>query len=476
MQPLALAFLFVTALLALPVSAADYHMDLAGSGKQDGSSWENALPYAQADTVLNTTMQPGDNLYLAGADYGKDILRIKSSGTAKQRKSLVGVDRGQGLPLFPGNSRSLKAGANIVLEQGASYWTIKTLELHRRGWGLKTEGANIGLIIDGVRTYNCVNGFGFYDSDDLLVVNCVSERYTRYGFHLAHSCDRVVIRQCYADCTGKRDEPDEDWWRSANPSGFYFHTDVARTLPNTDILVEDCVSRNNRQLSKTPGKFLQGDGFMSEFNNDRLTFRRCVSYDNQQGAFDLKGTNQILENCMALRSGNGFKLWKNATLINCIASNTTGNVVMLIGQKENPGHIMTAKNCTFNVGAEAGGAAIWIERGVKGVTQATLENCVITRAGAADSYDKNVVAGGFSGAAANIEFNAGKPDESVRFDNAGDPKNTPNYINPTGSWLPWQKDADAFDNTAYGLTKGYSSTSNPELAKNMPRPAPRPVR
>lgn len=476
MKPLVLACLLVTTLFASPIFAADYYMDLAGTGKQDGSNWDNALPYAQVDAVLNTTMQPGDNLYLAGADYGQNVLRIKSSGTAKQRKSLIGVDRGKGLPLFPGVSRSIKGGANIVLAQGASYWTIKTLVLQRRGWGLKTEGGNVGLIVDSVRTFNCVNGLGFYDADDLLVVNCVSERYTRYGFHLAHSCDRVVIRQCYADCTGKGDEPDTDWGYAANPSGFYFHTDVAETPPNTDVLVEDCVSRNNRQLSKNPKTFLQGDGFMSEFNNDRLTFRRCVSYDNQQGAFDLKGTNQVLENCMALRSGNGFKIWKDATLINCIGSSTTGNVVMLIGHKETPIHILTAKNCTFNVGSKAGGAAIWIERGIKGINQATLENCLITRAGSPEDYGKNIIAGGYSGAASNVDFNTGKPLESLRFDKAGDSKNQPNYINPTDSWLPWLNDADAFDNAAYGLTKGYSSTRNTELAKKMPRPAPLPVR
>tara|TARA_R100000027_G_scaffold5591_1_gene4608 strand:- start:32833 stop:34224 length:1392 start_codon:yes stop_codon:yes gene_type:complete len=442
-------------------------MSLRGSGEKSGTDWENAFPFAKADEVINSTMEPGDTLYLEGNNYGSSVLKIRSSGTAEERMELIGVDRaveGFPRPTFMGKSRSLNAGTNILLEKGASYWTLRNLQSHRRGWGLKTQGENQRLIIDGVYTHNTVNGFGFYDCDELYVVNSKAERYTRYGFHLAHSCDNVIIRRCYADCTGTGDEPDPSWWRASNPVGFYFHTDRGKDNPyNTQILVEDCVTRNNREVTPQAGDFEQGDGFMVEFRNRDLTFRRCLSYDNQQGAYDMKGEEQVFEDCFALRSGNGFKIWNNATMTNCIATGTRGNTVMLIGKKDNPTHILEAEYCTFNVSSYGGGAGIWIERGKRGINQATLANSLVTRAGTKRDYKKYSLAGGYSGAGGNVDLLKGTPDESYRFDDTADSANPPMYTQPIEPWRPWAEPetANAYDSLQFGKEKGYNSERTP---------------
>ncbi|MDF3129061.1 right-handed parallel beta-helix repeat-containing protein [Kiritimatiellaeota bacterium B1221] len=452
---------------ASQLPAAEYFMSLQGAGNQSGENWENAFPFSEADPVINTTMAPGDTLFLEGNNYGSATLKIRASGNEEARMQLVGVDRGvEGFPrpAFMGKSRSLNAGANIVLQQGASFWTLKNLQSHRRGWGLKTVGQNRRLIIDSVYTHNTVNGFGFYDCDELLVINCKAERYTRYGFHLAHSCDKVIIRRCYADCSGTGDEPDPGWWRQANPVGFYFHTDRGKDNPyNTQILVEDCVTRNNREQTPQKGDFEQGDGFMAEFRNRDLTFRRCLSYDNQQGAYDMKGEEQVFEDCYALRSGNGFKIWNNATMTNCIAAGTRGNTVMLIGKKENPNHILNAEHCTFHVGTQGTGAAVWIERGKRGITQATLKNCLVTRAKSKKEYRKSSIMGGYSGAGGNVDLLKDSPDVSPRFDKTANLENPPQYTRFVEPWRPWAEPqtASAFDSQTFGKTKGYHSTRNP---------------
>ncbi|MDQ8207300.1 right-handed parallel beta-helix repeat-containing protein [Coraliomargarita sp. SDUM461003] len=452
---------------ASALHAADYYVALKGAGTADGSSWENAFAFAQVDTVINETMEPGDTLYLEGNNYGSDTLEIKSSGTEAARMELIGVDRGvPGFPrpTFMGKSRSTNAGANIVLRKGASFWTVKNLQSHRRGWGLKTDGENRRLIIDSVYTHNTVNGFGFYDCDQLYVVNCKAERYDRYGIHLAHSCDDVILRKCYTDCSGTGDEPDAGWWRHANPVGFYFHTSQGSQYPyNTNILVEDCVTRNNRQQTPQSGDYEQGDGFMVEFRNRNLTFRRCLSYDNQQGAYDMKGEEQVFEDCYALRSGNGFKIWNDGTMTNCIAAETRGNTVMLIGKKEDPNHILNAEHCTFHVGTDGTGAAIWIERGQRGINQATLKNCLVTRAKSNSEYRKNSIMGGYSGAGGNVDLLGESEDRSYRYDETADLTNAPQYTQFVEPWRPWAEPdtASAFDSQQYGKEKGYHSKRTP---------------
>lgn len=454
-------------LSACTLSATDYYMSLQGVGAQDGSDWDNAFAFSRADEVINQQMKPGDTLYLEGNNYGSDTLTINSSGTEEARMQIIGIDRGVSgfpRPTFMGKSRSTNAGANIVLGKGASYWTVKNLQSHRRGWGLKTEGENRRLIIDGVYTHNTVNGFGFYDCDELYVVNCKAERYQRYGIHLAHSCDDVIIRKCYTDCSGTGEEPDPSWWRSANPVGFYFHTSRGSKYPyNTKILVEDCVTRNNRQQTPKAGDFEQGDGFMVEFRNRDLTFRRCLSYDNQQGAYDMKGEEQVFEDCYALRSGNGFKIWNSGTMTNCIAAETRGNTVMLIGKKEDPHNIIDAEYCTFHVGTDGTGAAIWIERGKRGINQATLKNSLLTRAKSRKEYRKNSLAGGYSGAGSNVDLLEGTTDASYRIDNTADTDNSPKYTQFVEPWRPWiePETSNAFDSVQYGKDKGYHSERTP---------------
>ena len=180
------------------------------------------------------------------------------------------------------------------------------------------------LWLDNVHARNGSELFRFNRCDNLLIRDCRADRYSHYGFFVHYDCDGVTFRNCVADGTGTGMVDDPTYWNS-DKIGFKFHVNTDTTRPdNTNILMEDCESLNNKHV--TPEEdFEQGDGFMAEGGtgglggNNGMTFRRCKSHRNSDGGFDLKGQNLVLEDCIALTSRNGFKLWYSGTLNNCVA-------------------------------------------------------------------------------------------------------------------------------------------------------------
>ena len=290
-------------LLSSSARAADYYLTVAGAGSKTGADWADAYDVSSLWTVVNSTMQPGDTLYLGGAetsggaDYGDTRLTISSGGTSTGQKSLIGVDLGYGYPKFIG-PQTVRSYTTITLADTVGYWTIKNLYIEHRDMGLATSGSgHPGLVIDGVIAHDIKSRcFSFADCDGILVQNCRSERYSELGFMFANACDGVTVQNCVADCTGTGDV-DDPAWRSycSSPVGFNFHIKNSSAAPNTNILLEDCTTLNNDEDTADTGDYEQGDGFKMEASNDGVTFLRCMSYNNQDAAYDLKGSNQTLQ-------------------------------------------------------------------------------------------------------------------------------------------------------------------------------------
>jgi hypothetical protein len=449
--------LAVCSLLLVPGAwAVDRYLTPTGAGLQDGTSWANAYAASSLGTVVNSTMAAGDTLYLEGNHYGSAILNITASGTSTARKRIIGVDRGVSgypKPVFEGTSKAENQGGCIRLQSGASYWELQNLEGRRRGWALYTYGANAGLVINNVGCYNTVHGIAFNDADDLQIVNAKVANYTKYGIHLIQGCDDATITNCHADGSGTGDAGGG----SSSLAGFMLHTDTAATPMNTNVALTDCSSRNHVSSG-------QGDGYLVEYNNTGVTFLRCVSFDNGQAGFDAKGLQQEFTDCVAVRVGNGFKIWKNATMYNCIAAETTGNVLFLPQIYSGNEYVLDAYNCTFQVSnTNSAGACVYVEHGPSGNKRATLYNCLLTRVNASSSYSKNIIAGGFSGLSGTIDTRAGTADETKQHNSVSNLANAPRYTAMTQPWKPWDSNlhltADtAYDSITYGNTKGYHST------------------
>lgn len=442
-HPWMLLLILLPALL-VPARATDYYVTFAGAGAKTGASWADAYAVGALWTTVNTTMQPGDTLYLGGAEsaggahYGDYRLTIGSGGTSTARKSLIGVDRGFGFPKFVG-IQPTKSYTTITIADTVGYWTIKNLHIEHREMGLATAGgSHPGLVIDGITVRDISSrGFSFSDSDGLLVQNCRAERYNKLGFMFSGACDGVTVKNCVADCSGSGDVDNPSWYAvCSDPVGFNFHIKNSAAAPNTNILLEDCETMNNDEDTATADDYEQGDGFKMEGSNDGVTLVRCKSLNNQDAAYDLKGTNQTLQDCVAANNSRyGFKIWNEGTLTNCVSVNNGARQMTL--PVTTPGHTITANNCTFHskISPQAG---VVIE--TSGNT-AVLNNCILSFGTGAGTYTGGP--GIFT-----LTGTAKLPDTAIT-------ANPPKYNNPV---VPWDGTGTDFDNQTYGVTKGYSST------------------
>lgn len=423
--------------------SAEFYMTVDGAGQKDGSSWEHAFESKELFPILNNTLQAGDSLFLGGpktqdgAHYGDLRGSITSSGSKEARKALIGVDRGFGLPKFVGKQK-VRSYTTLRLTEGSSYWTIQNLRIEHREFGLTTDDTeHKGIIIDGVSTYSMREaGFVFANCDDLIVQNCQSERYTEAGFRFLHSCDRIAIINCLADCTGTRDRDDAAHWKHcSDPVGFDFHSKRSEAAPNTDILMQNCIAINNRE---TKGSYPQGDGIKFERSNIGVKLVGCLTSRNRDAGYDLKGAQQILENCKAISNSRyGFKVWYDGVLSNCISVDHGSRELTLPSTQGE--HSITARNCTFHgtektdfiVGTETAGTTV------------ILENCILS----------------FAGNQKTFKAGRGKMvlNDSVTLKNASQPDNPPLYNKPA---LPWYGKGKDFDNRSYGTEKGYNSKVN----------------
>jgi hypothetical protein len=417
-------------------------MTVAGAGAQTGSDWANALSATAMGTALNTTLQPGDTLYLGGpeisggADYGDKRFTITASGTAAAQKRLVGVDRGFGYPTFVG-IQSTRSYTTLTLADTVSYWTIQNIVIKHRDMGVATSGAgHLGLVFENLTARDIRSrGFSLADCDGMLLQNCRAERYSARGFVISNACDGIIFRNCVADFTGTGDVDDPAWRAAANsdPVGFDFHVKNSTAAPNTSILMEDCVAMNNDEDTADTTDYEQGDGIKFEQSNDGITMIRCLMLRNQDGGCDLKGSNQLIEDCISANNKRyGFKVWYEGTFTNCAGVNN-GARQMQVGATTG-GHSIYANFCTFHC-ASTSQVGIALESSANTVY---LNDSIISFAGSAGTYNSATV----------VSTN------SIKLANTANTANAPMYVNPV---LPWDGVGDDFDNRTYGLTKGYNS-------------------
>jgi hypothetical protein len=422
------------AALSCPMIAADVYITPAGAGAKTGNDWANAKDATTIGASI-TALANGETIYLGSGAYGDRRFTISTSGTATARKAIVGVDTGGGLPSFVG-IQTTRSYTTFAFASGASYWTLKDIKIEHRQWGVTSAGANQGLIIDGLQIRDIRdNAFSFTDADNLLIQNCRAARYAEIGFRFNHSCDNVTIKNSVADCSDTGLVDDVPYRSSVNsPVGFDFHTKASTAPPNTNILIEDCESLNNDEDTADTGDFEQGDGFKMEGSNVGVTIRRCRSYRNQDAAYDLKGTNQLIEDSYAGHSRYGFKLWYDGTLNNCIA---LGNSRQMTLATTSTGYSYTANYCTFhNTTTTQIGAAM------EAANTVYLNNTLFTNATNSTNY---------RGGTGTWVLN-----NNAQHNNAANTANAPQYNNPVS---PWYGVGTNYDNNTYGLTRGYNSTA-----------------
>jgi hypothetical protein len=330
------------------LAAREYFVTVHGSGSRDGANWENAAGADRLTALFNETMQPGDRLLMGGGTYRALTLVLSRGGEAGRVKEWVGVDRGEGLPVFDGDwsvERPAHGATAIQIAPGVSHVTLRRIRIRGYVHGIRAPAVPSGsarshLRFEDVGMEQMRHGFHLADCDDLQFRACVLKRYTKHGFRFEQGCNRVRLEQCVADCT----DGDSAWETRTELFPFgYLVNDGGR--PNTGFVFKDCVARHHVMPLQT-NRYRNGDGFVVEGNASDVEFVRCRSIRNQDAGFDIKVRDVRLQDCVAVGNSRGFRIWHTGTLDNCFAG--WGTVALW-----NNGGPVQARRCTFHALSDA---------------------------------------------------------------------------------------------------------------------------
>ena len=187
---------------------------------------------------------------------------------------------------------------------------------------------------------------------------------------------------------------------------------------------------------------------MAEGPNEGLTFLRCKAFRNTDGGFDLKGSQQLIKDCVSNQNKYGFKVWYDGSLVNCIAVANTQRGLYLASTSTTTKYTLSATNCTVHSATNTGVANAALEREINTFN---LTDCLLTFAGANGTY----VGGTGTFAHFNVSGTTVISGTTPRHAYAANTANAPRYNNPI---IPWDGTGTNYDNQTYGVTRGYSST------------------
>jgi hypothetical protein len=304
-----------------------------------------------------------------------------------------------------------------------------------------------GLEFRGISVFgSAISGLSFDRCTNLLVENCTATKYTQTAFWVRFGSDKVTFRNCIADCTmGENDSSIASNWinKSDKPIGFHFHEKNKPDEPiNTNILLENCTSKNN--FGRTgQGTYYQGDGFMVQVRNVGITFRKCIADGATDSGYDLKGTDETINDSVATNcEKSGVKIWKQGTFNNFASINNLAQFRFV----ESGTLPIIVNNSTLHCGTSTQFGIFLEETG----RPSSFNNCLFTFAGAAGNY------GLYATNSTHPVFTPSGTGAAVgRFANTGTTTNLPHYNNPI---IPWDGKGTNYDNQISGTPKGYNST------------------
>ena len=419
------------------LNAADYWVSPNGSGTEDGSNEANALPKSQIGTTINTTMGPGDTLYLASGDYNSTQITLNSDGTASAPKRIIGVDTGGGIPHIKGDGTwkrwDPENGQWKIFGTNGSHWEIENLELSGVAYAIYTGSGQSAshLHFKDITIHDIRHGVYVRDVDDTIFENVTITHYTKQGFRLQSGCDNVTFQSCYTDQT----DGDTTWWDHSEPHPYGF-VSYASGGANTNISFIDCTAKNNRRNLQNDG-YWNGDGFVIEGASSGITFTNCTSINNEDGGFDIK-VHATLTDCISIKNYRGFRLWSTGTLENCVAiypfRRTNSNPT---GSESGGGSGFWTKNGspTANYFTFYGNTGRGADE--EGSGSLTVTNSIIAFSGTNGSFKSG-----------NVTLGTGTV--TYRPGSGADP----DFVSPS---ISWNGIGDDMNSITYGQAKGYNS-------------------
>ena len=266
-------------------------------------------------------LRPGDRLLLGSGEFRGLKLSLKASGEPDKPITIMGQDRGGGLPVFASNwtiGAATKGATAFVIAASTSHVVLRDVMIRgyqhciRTGSG-EAEIPRTGWRFENVDMEQMRHGFYLSNFSDLKIIDCELKRYSKHGFRFEAGCMDVLVQRCTADCS----EGDAEWEKQteALPMGFTVNDGGA---PSRNLVFEDCLARNN-MMPLQRNRYKNGDGFVVEGNSENVAFKRCRALRNQDGGFDLKVKEVQLGDCVAIWNKRDFRIWRTGRLVNCLA-------------------------------------------------------------------------------------------------------------------------------------------------------------
>ncbi|THF72901.1 cadherin-like beta sandwich domain-containing protein [Cohnella fermenti] len=449
-----------------PAGSGDRYVTPGGAGTKDGSSWANAMAGNRIDGLQAAWDAAGDTgtVYVGGGTYDvPQFVNLRAGdASASAPKTLLGVDRGDGLPEFIGDfsHTSQRRGTLIEIASGVSYWVLEDIRISHYYYGIETKGRNIGYRISNVDVSYMSDGFylrggataadGTIGSHGILIEDSDFKYYTKRGIRFLGGNYDATVNRCTADAGG------EAYWVTGNyPFSFQVaDSEQAAGIIDHDITFNDCEGRNNYQNNGTG--YWNGDSFVSEWNSDNITYNRCKAFDNTDGGWDVKAAHTYLNDCIAVGNKRGFRIWSTgeAVLTNCVAaySDSYGAWIGATSDLSKRANVILHNTTFVNNGYEE----FRCEGGIVTAYDSVFADTIST----VRLYDK--IDGG------NYTFV-----DSVAYGyvNGTTLSGTdPQFVNPTNE--SWTGVGTDFNNQLYGSSKGYYQPTPSNILPSAPRTLP----
>jgi hypothetical protein len=323
--------LYVRQLSSARLAGRSFYLSRAGAGAKDGSSWSQAFSAEQLQTTLNQTLLPGDTLYVAGGVYESSTpfsFSLTTSGTDALHKKVVGVDLGQGLPVFKGQWNPATPGTSgksyaFLRFTGAHYWDIERLSADGYYYGVRADTAS-NLQLSELHLSRIREGLALSHVSNSKVLRSDARKYTKRGMRFIEGVSELLVEDFIADAT----MGDPTWPTEAFPFGVSVENPADATQPSHDVVFNRFTAQNNTFTTAASGDYQNGDGFSLEHSAYGFSFLNSAAFDNTDGGWDDKSQAAYYENCVALRNKRNFRIWNDSA-----QPTTLNNVLGAFAQK-----------------------------------------------------------------------------------------------------------------------------------------------
>lgn len=335
---LALAVAVLLAKTSAVVASFDpldrYHITPAGSGNQDGSSWENAakLP-AISDIVL--VAPPGAEIWIhngLGEYQQNKAIFIARGGTGAQPITIKGVDaEGKGgiRPVIKGNrtdpfSPTGTVGNTLfILKSGINGLRFLNITCKNIGNGcFKLGGTTNNVRIQNVDGYNVQrfleNGIAAGETDatatKLTLRNVNVYGYSKGVARMQYNSNDILFVDVFGDSQGQ-DEP------GGFPVGIQLGGGENGSSSVHNVTHQN-VTMLNSYDDQGPTGYWNGDGFATEEGEYDIEYIDTYSAGHTDSGYDIKSTSTTLTRAVAEDNKRNFRFhYGDKDVFDCVGRN-----------------------------------------------------------------------------------------------------------------------------------------------------------